>query len=161
MLDTAERLFTIAQEKLKRKKAAIEVTRWLHEKGSDTRTEQVSGIKVGDMAIQVLNGLTGGLIFFVVKDDVNLPPIKARLVEIKLPSTKLAGENVTLCGQAVGLQVRTGTTAEELLELGDNGDRELAKVYWENQRIGFKQGRITTDMPIIIKDPSFGRFPQL
>jgi len=52
--DPAEALFAPVQEQLRRKQAGSAVKAWLEQKRTDDRVEQVSQVRVGDMAGQVL-----------------------------------------------------------------------------------------------------------
>ena len=113
---------------------------------------------------EVLDGLEAGQIFFVVKqDDGQKPLIKDREVAVTLPPIKNEELGITLIPKAaiVALQVNEGVTIDALCNQGALSDQVLARTYWHHIRTGYDKGRITADMPIKIKDPDFGVFPEI
>ncbi|PIS09007.1 hypothetical protein COT75_04060 [Candidatus Beckwithbacteria bacterium CG10_big_fil_rev_8_21_14_0_10_34_10] len=160
--DLAEVFIRKGKEGYERKRAGKAVLGWLIEKSEDLRKEKSSGLKVGEIALSVLEGLSRGEIFFVVKNGKDVPVIKSRLVKVNMPIIETVdNKRIEPLARAVALQVRKDVTSQALLSLGKEGDKELAKVYWNHVHTGFDKGRFYVDWPVKIKDPDFGSFPQI
>ena len=123
---------------------------WLLVPGAeDTRDTSVPSFQ--EMAGEVLKALQEGEIFFIVQDSPKYDvTVNSGIVIAKMPDSRER--------KGVALIVKSGVTAEQLLE---DGDASLEDLYTLHDSNRFDQGRFVASDPIKLKMEGFGRFPDI
>lgn len=141
----------------KRIEAAKVVSNWLAKKIEDTEKVPQTPYTVGQIAQGVELGLANQQIYLIVTENTDAPIITNRKTRINLSPVDTVGGKLIPVAYAIGLQVKSGATTEELMATGDSS---LVKLFLDHINTTFDEGRVIPSMKEIkIKDPTFGPFP--
>lgn len=141
----------------KRVEAAKVVSNWLAKKIEDIEKVPSTPYTIGQIAQGVEIGLANQEIYFIVTEDPNAPVITNRKTKINLPAINTEEGKIVPVAYAIGLQVKSGATLEELMARGDS---PLVKLFSDHVNTTTNEGRIIPAIKEIkIKDPTFGSFP--
>jgi hypothetical protein len=141
----------------KRQETAKVVSNWLAKKSDDDKKIPSSPYTLGQMAQSIGIGLANQEIYFIVTEDPNAPAITNRKTRVEFPAIESEKGKLVPFGYAIGLQVKSGTTVEELITAGDS---VLVKLFSDHMNTTLDNGRVIPAIKEMkIKDSTFGPFP--